>query len=372
MRRWRLVTFVASATGCATPPLPADQGMEFTALVPDPFDHLDEPDGGPVAPLRAAVIWLEGTRIRVTSDTPVRGAEVEARLEWPSHVRTKELNPIENVLLAQDDYTYTVGGHYLEPSPVISEGYRPRVVVYQDGNRDGELSLEETSSDRVVATDVTVGVAALLDPEDAFRRMKLEQARQYYSDGRGYSRFLFVTASGSELRVTAPVTIFLVGGTHAARREDILCGRTVTPQRLAVQTRALVDDTLDPAVSCPRGVAECTGVSFEELPPLEYESAGDVQRYASCRRSSDLASLTVSESTVECDSCLCKETPGISIYLASRQATPSWWPCGDTVDYCDDGADVASGAYCSVFPEDLLGGARDAGSADGGSISTLE
>jgi hypothetical protein len=360
------------AAGCQPATPSAEDSIEFTALLPSELQLGDEAmqEGA----WRFAVVWVEDRGVRVSDGGRVRDGLVSGRAKWPRHMNTERLLPRERVLLATEDYDYTVGGTYIAPRAAYADAYRPRVVVYRDEDEDAELSLERTSPDRVIASDAITGIAALLDPEAAVRQMSFEQAREYYADGRGYSRFLFASGNGSELRRSPPSALSLVAGVHAERREEILCGRAMFERRLSIETRVFIDEALDPEATCPRGVADCRGVSLttSEAPVLADTDA--VERFAVCRQSADLEALLIYEATSACDDCVCETTPSANLYLAVRDDVPSWWPCGTSVDYCRDGYDLTTPAYCTVLTEPseaVDAGVPDAGVPDAG-IRTLE
>lgn len=365
MRRPLLGALLAASCQPATPPAEAD--IAFTAVLPSELELGDEAmeEGA----LRFAVVWVEDSRVRVSDGGRIRDGFVSGRARWPRHVNAERLLPRERALLVTEDYDYTVGGTYVPPRAAYADAYRPRVVAYRDVDGDAELSLEPTSPDRVLASDAITGIAALLDREAAVRQMSFEQAREYYADGRGYSRFLFVTGSGSELRRSPPSALSLVAGVHAERREEILCGRAMFERRLSIETRVFIDEALDPETTCPRGVADCSGVSLttSDAPVLADTEA--VERFAVCRQSADLESLLIYEATSTCGGCVCETTPSATLYLAVRDDVPSWWPCGTGVDYCRDGYDLTTPAYCTVLTEPSE--AVDAGLPDAG-VRTLQ
>lgn len=327
-------------SACTTPTLPEESDAVFSATLPA---HVEAG-----ADLRYAILWLEGTRVRVTNGGRVRGASFDARFAWPSGIRSGELQPIEKVLVASGEFPLSGSGQIFAPFSVYADSYRPRVVLYRDLDADRALTLDPASADTMLATDSSTGVAALLDVEATLAKLTLNQSREFYADGQEYSRFVMVSGSGLSLQIVESASIFLYAGPHAELREEIQCARSVATTRAAMETRVLVDESLDPALACPRGVSACSGASLEGLEQPDYESDRDVQRYAQCRRSAELAALSIFAVQPDCADCVCIEEPLVELYLTSRDAAPSWWPCGDEIEYCDDGLDVAATAYCSA------------------------
>lgn len=338
MTRFAVLAAVVWLAACSTPSAPEGDQAVFTFDVPAEVE--DAPH------LRYALVWLEGTRARVVGGGRARGSEMSVRVSWPAQVDAKKLTPVESMLVAQSVPATDRAGVFTGPNAVRAPVYRPRVVLYRDFDGDRELTLSESSPDRIVATDYYLGVAALLDPEAVVERLTLEQAREFYAGGREFSRFLPASDHGGELYVLNQSPIVLYSGPHAERREDVLCGRAYSSQRATTETRVVIDDSLEPEVTCPTGIVDCKSASLADMKPPTYETTPDVQRFAQCRRSSALAALSVYSASPSCRACVCSDEPVVAVYLAPRDDLPSWWPCGDEIQYCDDGFELTSTAIC--------------------------
>jgi hypothetical protein len=294
-------------------------------------------------PLRYAVVWTlgEGEGIVVTADGSVDAIEglLEVPLELPSVSMLSDLDPIETLAMNP------AGAGSRAPS------HRPHLVVYSDVDTNGLFEpavLGVNGPDSVFAIDDgrLASVAAFLDLDKALSRFSIEEAGIFYraTDGRytpfvrvieTYPGFVVIDISSSEPMMLTLRDSPVPEAQLACRREYVLeYGSGVyATSRVAL----LVDDALDAAAVCGAAIPDCTSVDLETMgsPSLEPQDTGDDLRLIQCRTSVHLESLVIHEAERVCEECVCTMRASVQAFIVDPALPPTWWPCGDAIDYCD-------------------------------------
>jgi hypothetical protein len=273
--------------------------------------------------------------------------------------------PLEQLLVADDDYAFTNTSHYVITGQVWAAVYRPRVLVYEDDG-DRRLDLSKDSLDRIVASDTVTGPAALQDPEGMLQKLTLEQANRYYETNPSFARFVLTSGWQGQLNLLERAPVPLSASSHVGQREDVLCGRSVLSTAAPADTRIVVDASLDEAGYCSEG-ADCSTTPLGKIdaPPLQSEA--DTRRVAQCRSSDAAEALLVATTTTECDHCTCWDAVTADAWVAAAGKLPAWWPCGHDAPYCvPDEGPVVSFGLCPLqhTAEGVDGGLRDGGAPD--------
>lgn len=294
-------------------------------------------------PLRYAVVWTlgEGEGIIVTADGPVDAVEdlLKVPLELPDVSMLLDLDPIEALAMSSAGAGSRARSH------------RPHLVVYSDVDANGLFEPEVlgvNGPDSVLAIDDgrLASVAAFLDLDKALSRFSIEEAGIFYhaTDGRytpfvrvieTYPGFLVIDTSSSE-----PMMLTLrdspVPETQLACRRDFVL-EYGTGVYATSRVALLVDDALDATAVCGAAIPDCTSVDLETLgsPSLEFQDTEDDLRLLQCRTSEHLESLVIHEAERVCEECICTMRASVQAFIIDPALPPTWWPCGDAVDYCD-------------------------------------
>lgn len=365
------------------------------------------PEGGP---LRLAIVWLmlpersdsiialprpSRVQLVVSFDEPVRdqalqAREFELRFEIPETIDWSRMRH-EQVWLPSDEGRE-------QHAAWSALGYRPRVLLYQDVNANGELDLAPTvagwqsdagvegnldgstgargdagsfpaarsSSDRVLASDrVLQSVIAWQDPKRTLRSLSRVDVKEYYQLAPGFSHFAFVHATRSHLSEPGPVGLSF---DHPnVLHSDLICERQVATieKRAAVQMR--VDALLDAQQICGLDYTDCEAVDFLTAPAPTW----DAQRRqsdpsfwrigAQCKTNGELDALLILERRTTCEYCYCTVHHQRTTYVARSKAVPAWWPCGNEVSYCNAGSLHELSEDCPPLPRSPHDTTADAG-----------
>jgi hypothetical protein len=316
--------------------------------------------------LRVAVVWVESGphRLVVSADKRVNAARFDLKFELPDLVDFNRVIPLEQLLVADDDYAFTNTSHYVITDQVWAAAYRPRVLVYEDDG-DRQLDLSKDSLDRIVLSDTVTGPAALQDPEGTLQKLTLEQTNRYYETNPRFARFVLTSGWQGQLNLLKRAPVALSPSSHVGQREDVLCGRSVLSSAAAAETRIVVDASLDEDAYCFDG-ADCSRTPLGEIDAPPLQSAPDARRVAQCRSSEAAEALVVATTTTECEHCACRDVVTADAWVAPAGRLPAWWPCGYDAPYCvPDERPVVSFGLCPLqhTAVGVDGGLRDGGAA---------
>jgi hypothetical protein len=313
-------------------------------------------------PLRYTTVWTTGgpePGYWVLGGGPVntKTGEFQVELRLPSPEVSRKLAPRNDLYLSTQSTALVT----------VVQAYRPRVVVYEDANGNERLDLEKngtTDPDRVLSIDddyYTMG--AVLDLEQLLRESAPPLVDLYYeATGGRFTAFVPTMGTGDYTYLGARDFEYRFSLEDAGLAlASLRCLRSVTTASTAPSPAVLLDDSLDAAL-CGLDYGDCRSEKLEKLPaPLvSTVRSSALQRQAICRRREGLEALAVSETRLQCERCKCVTDRELDIFIAAREALPSWWPCGDEVDYCKSASDLAG------YPSECLGlaGGAVAGGSD--------
>jgi hypothetical protein len=314
-------------------------------------------------PLRYAVLWLEAGATRIVVGQEGRVApdgNFELQLSKPN-LAFERLSPREQLHLGTQE-RIGPGGH-VSLEDVLVPVYRPRLVVFVDdnGNERIDLSVSEGRvNDTVVAIDSDSGpsIALLEDPKAAIARLTLENTARFYELSPVFSDFVFVSGYGFLSQVSQS-TLQLTSGVFLPYAP--FCARQIQPVDGGAALRVHVDDALDSATLCGLEVPNCSAIDLSRPPEvLEHEGV-----QTQCRTNGELSALNVSRPSYECKACVCSSTPILDSFIASQDALPQWWPCGQKLPYCqEDRLALYTWDYrCGGLDADAGAAGADAGGA---------
>lgn len=370
----------------AQPSTQLDVTLDLTAVA----ETVSESD----APLRAAIVWMHetsaGLEARVSWDQPVRDrARMQARFSIPIGVEWSQLRPTSSLRVPVAASSQQAPGS----ETLAISGYRPRVIVYADGDGDGEFhfdpklasgaptdrgdagAVRERSGDWIVAIDYqSGGILALEDPRATLAELPPSTAYYYYQYAPGFSHFVFVESGGGALVLGKAAPLKLTTYTHARNHFELSCGRSLSPSVRVAPPEIKVDVALDLASICGLDAPLCESVELDLATPIwraeELESqraeVDESGRAAQCKRGGNLEALLVRRWAMSCANCACTTEVAVEIHVAERGALPAWWPCGDELGYCRTGTLREFVAECPLEP---LQPASDA-SAEAGALGS--
>jgi hypothetical protein len=296
-------------------------------------------------PLRYTTVWTTGglrPGYHVLGGGPVdaKHGKFSVELRMPSAKLCQRLEPKNDLYLSTASAAIAVYR--------VVEAHRPRVVLYEDVNDDGRLDLEQngtTEPDRVLAVDddyTTMG--ALLDVEELLRESAPPLVDLYYrATGGRFTAFVPTMGTGDYLYLgDASFTYGFSLDDSGLALASLQCSRNVSTASRDTSARVLLDDALDPAL-CGLEYGNCRSESLEKLAPPAVSAvrSSGTQRQATCRRREGLEALAVIETRLECERCTCTSEAELDVFIAGHKALPSWWPCGDAVDYCESDSSLA-------------------------------
>lgn len=222
----------------------------------------------------------------------------------------------------------------------------PRLVAYLDHNRSGRLEAGPESVDQIVGADSQQRrVGWLFDTEATLATLSAEGIEGYYQvTGGRYTPF--VLASGGLLSADDEVPpepgIVIDASQLSIVNSDLLCGGFLrNGSEVPAKVELLVDLSLDPAIVCGLDIADCRPVDTSTLTaPVIPSPTGVnpvVRATAQCRRRLGVELLVIENQRIRCtDRCVCTNHTTIEAVATSTAAEmPAWWPCGDTLSYCD-------------------------------------
>lgn len=287
--------------------------------------------------LRYAVVFTYANEFAVSSDSPVAATDlVEVPLVTPAGDWEHLVTPLETALL---------------PSRTGLDIYRPRFVVYQDGDASGTLTAGaiDAGLDRIMGIDSSSSapsVAAIPSLDKVLSKMTLEETEAYYeATGGAYTPFVHVQTTSGYVELVdsadaTPIRIDLSDSPIPAERFS--CGRNAVylygdPVTPATDLHAYIDAGIAPAEVCGATIAACTGTDLSTLasPDVTESDAQANRRIVQCRANGAFDVLVIQTATMTCEDCTCSYVTSADAYFARTGATPTWWPCGSGVNYCD-------------------------------------
>ena len=205
--------------------------------------------------------------------------------------------------------------------------------------------------DRIVAMDPESGqsLAYVRNVRQMVLDLSLNMARSYYEFSGGKLTPWVQTVSTNGIWLASKPKALVVTGNpslYAARRLE--CLRQVTndgtfAQRVQFyQPYQHITGWLDPAfvpdALCGLSAGECSNVLLESL--TDPVASSSPPALLECRRTAASSSphretLAIFEPSFVCRWCGCASANDLKLYVADAEALPSWWPCGQEVDYCD-------------------------------------
>jgi hypothetical protein len=227
-------------------------------------------------------------------------------------------------------------------------------VLYEDRNGDERLTLELDSlrdggaqlsdrgddADRLYSVNELSGDApvALVDLQQTLRELSFAETNAYYTatDGELTS---FIGRSGTGYAFSLiDNSVLLFHQEHPVATTGLLCqaNPSLSFAQLQPKTRASVDTALDPLSVCSTEFLDCKPKALKtlSLPELEGDGSGEILRRAQCRRNSAIEMLLVYETRIRCQTCACLAESFVDAFITNAESTPSWWPCGTTVETC--------------------------------------
>lgn len=296
----------------------------------------------PLARLRVAGIHLQDGAIETTADVAVTstGTSVVGTLQAPTIA-----------LPARSTLNIAVGdqGRF--------RGYEVRFFGYLDSDGSGGFSNgpDLNGPDQVVAAAPgTDGYAWLPDLAAQLARQIPETVDQFYTlTGGRHTAFVPVRVlrgglsagaqfggEGVGALATRPVTISVYLTNTESARHILLCSQSLNGAG-STDVRVQVDPSAGGDLLCALAIPDCTTATVAELeaPELPLDEGQDLTRpiTVQCRRSSHREALIVEEDRIQCSSrtCTCDRLTRVEAIVTSTRAKPSWWPCGDVVEFCD-------------------------------------
>lgn len=314
----------------------------------------------PAAPLRMAVIWRHRgageQHWGATYDAPLRELGIsQATLSLPPPSKRLDLSDTSTVYVACAPRA-TVGTRAPENTGAQEGGVTetitapvalPRVVVYEDVDRDGRLNpdLPMTAGvDRLwgISEDAISPIMAFRDLDQTLSNLPLEAAEclRSITDGT-YSEFFQVNTRAPMEVPLSTIRVFIHLSSTDYARVVMSCSvanenALSTPSDPIFETpRSWVDASLgiDP---CSDELRSCTrtNAAMWILPELTNYSDPGYVRASACYAFGELDVLTLTETRLVCDGCQCHWQGRESSWVTDSARAPAEWPCGTTVQYC--------------------------------------
>ncbi len=286
--------------------------------------------------VRYAVVFVLPGEFFVTADGPVEfGAVMAVPLlapggDWPTRLGAREIAVL--------------------PSTLEIPIYRPRLVIYEDVDGSGSFhpTIREGGVDRVLAVDGASSgpyIAIALDLDAALAKMSFEETQDYYAATGGvYTPFFRVQSEGGAFRLwreldAGPLRLTATDSPLAA--EHLACNRqpiyVYGDPAEALPVTAHVDVALSPVEVCGISITSCAHEELEALAPPEISEVITyaLRRNSQCRSNAWLEVLLVHTAKLSCGGCQCNYETTTHAYFAAPGGTPSWWPCGEALAFCD-------------------------------------
>jgi len=340
---------------------------------PESFEtevRLNFPGDADLGALRAAAIWVsvdgEDDDWIATADVELEDPRrFELELTVPKSVRRDRLTPQERLT-------------FVSTPRVSALVYRPHLVVYRDVDENQRLNadlFDRTGPDQILALDYQTGVAAVLDVEALLRRLPDERAESFYrATGGRFTEFVKTGVLGGLQILDPRQPVALEMREPELSRQLIECARAALSSSSTISTLT-VSDALDLNTFCDITRSGCRSEDLDQLDPVPkwqpdpYLGSG---WWPICHERAGVQSLVVAKSTDVCDECRCRSEFRIETYVASLDALPDWWPCGDEVELCRDASSLTLPGACP----DLADAGVDAGlgtaAPDAGSDASVE
>lgn len=226
---------------------------------------------------------------------------------------------------------------------------RPRILAYLDldGSESFQNGRQLTGPDQPLGADgywQTLG--RVVDPWATIQSLGPDAAQAYYRiTNDRFTPFMRLgrQAGGSLVADTAPEPYALDATRLSITPADLACqGNLRNAESPPNEVLLWVDRSLDAEVLCGLEVPNCLPVDTSTLtaPALPDGPVPNafVARNSQCRRRRGVEVLIVQEDRLRCapSTCGCANEIKIeAVATATSALKPSWWPCGQTVDYCD-------------------------------------
>ncbi len=237
----------------------------------------------------------------------------------------------------------------LPPSQQALLVARPRILAYLDldGSESFQNGRQMTGPDQPLGADgywQTLG--RVVDPWAAIASLGPDAAQAYYrlTDNR-FTPFIRLgrEAGGNLVADTAPEPYALDATRLSITPADLACqGNLRNAESPPNEVLLWVDRSLDALVLCGLEVPHCLPVDTSTLTPPALPQGpvpnAFVARNSQCRRRRGVEVLIVQEDRLRCapSTCGCANEISIeAVATATSAVKPPWWPCGETVDYCD-------------------------------------
>jgi hypothetical protein len=301
----------------------------------------------PEEPLRFAVAWRQGTGTTqhwiTTYDVPVGLSEgtLTVPLDLPPEAERAALADLAEVRVecgADSSSSYW---------PVAI----PRLVLYQDVDGSGSLNADlpySSGVDRVWAVgaigSVPSEIVAFLDLDETLSMGGLEMSECVreltqglyvpFLMGQGYPSY--VEPTGATLSATLelsptdyPRVAMGCEDSSASALSQSVGSLSLGSREATVDTEIL--DDLCATTTLPCDVDDLESPTAPDLAITSYPGFVEMTR---CAVQGSFDILWHREVTLECEDCSCIRVETGHLWIADESALPSWWPCGDSVDYC--------------------------------------
>lgn len=328
---WVAAQLVACAPSELGPPLPAEVQLIAVGTTTLSLDRL-----------RIAGLYSAADAIETTADVSVTatGAPVIGTLMAPAGKVA-----VRNLQIEVGELGNFVGGEV-------------RFFGYLDADGSGDFSNgpDLNGPDQVVAAaPPSPSYAWLPELGTQLLNQTPEAVEEFYSFTAGrYTAFLPVRVFGSDgpalglssARVfvrssaTRPTTIPVSITSPELARHTLLCPESLEGEGLT-EAQVRVDPSAGGEVLCALAIPDCTTTTVAELQapdlPLDEVDSLTLRTTVQCRRSGRRESLVVEVERLRCSTspCHCERVTRIDAIVTSTGATPTWWPCGNAVDFCD-------------------------------------
>lgn len=312
----------AAAVGCSldVPEAPLGGPLEVTIADPDQL-------APGAAALRVVHLWSTREGHVAGVDVPLLAGESGLVLELttPDEALWASLAP--------------AGLVYPQRFPVTPT----RIAVYDDLDGSGGF---DPAIDRVLGLNQTRTPIVLRDVDAILYEFAEAQVDEYYALTDGRYTWLLVGATlggvsydGLPGSPAIPVTLVDDPTLGARLQCPPAADQSDWPsweEVLAVlfgATKVHADQGLDPVAVCG-GVATCLSENFERLG--DPAAVPDTVRW--CRQNGTLEALIAFSNRETCTDCECVIEIQTEAWVAAVGKTPSWWPCGSDVSWCESGA----------------------------------
>lgn len=224
---------------------------------------------------------------------------------------------------------------------------RVRFVAYLDVDGSGDYQGGESllGVDQPVGVDpYGQGVAWLADPEAQLAALPAAAIDAFYrATDDAYTPFLPFMVGSTFMADESGLAIEVDVARHTIVNADLACrGSLYYGVDPPTEVLLWVDRSLDAQTLCGLEIGDCRPVDTSTLtPPALPDPALEalnpfVDTHAQCRQRGGVQVLVVEEARLRCDptSCLCVNVDSVVAVATATTATPPWWPCGDTVEFC--------------------------------------